>query len=180
MKSLETERLLLRPFRLSDAPAVYDYAKLDSVGPKAGWKPHENLGESKKIVEHFIEKQEVYAIVYKKVNKVIGSIGIHKTKLGSIGDVYELGFVLHPEYHRRGLMSEAVYACLDECFFECDYPEIYVGHFIENQPSRALIEKFGFQWVEDIAYSSRDYGLKESKIYKYTKLNYILKRRNER
>ena len=34
---IETDRLILRPWRESDAPALYEYAKDERVGPAAGW-----------------------------------------------------------------------------------------------------------------------------------------------
>lgn len=176
MKILKTDRLILRSFDLNDALDVYDYAKRDDVGPFAGWRPHNNVGETQKIIEHFIEKDDVYAIIFKEEDKVIGSLGIHFTTLGSLGEVYELGYVLHPSYHRKGLMTEAVLVALNEFFFSQNKDEIYVGHFIENEASKKLIMKLGFEYVEDINYESKDYGDKESKIYKLTKLNYVLKK----
>ena len=37
MKPIETERLLLRPWRLEDAAGMYAHAKNPNVGPNAGW-----------------------------------------------------------------------------------------------------------------------------------------------
>lgn len=174
MKSIETDRLLLRAFNFKDVSAMYDYAKRDDVGPNAGWKPHKNKKESKQIIKQFMEKGDVYAIQYKPINKVIGSIGVHFTTLGTLGKVYELGYVLHPKYHRQGIMSEAVDGVLNHFFFEENHDKLYVGHFVENKASQMLINKHGFEWVEDIEYQSRDYGLKQSKIYALTKMTYAL------
>lgn len=176
MKRLETKRLILRTFRESDVNQVYDYAKRDDVGPNAGWKPHQNKGESLKIIRRFIDKDDVYAIELKETRQVIGSLGIHYTTIGAIGDVYELGYILHPNYHRRGLMSEAIEAALRYFFFSMNQDMIYVGHFIENVPSQKIIEKLGFKWVEDMSYLSRDYGPKASKIYRLSKLDFALKK----
>ena len=43
MLTLETERLILSPWRRKDAADLYDYAKNPNVGPPAGWKPHESV-----------------------------------------------------------------------------------------------------------------------------------------
>ena len=43
---LTTERLTLRPWRLSDLDDFFEYASVDGVGQMAGWKPHENKEES--------------------------------------------------------------------------------------------------------------------------------------
>lgn len=69
MKPIETERLLLRPWRLEDAADMYAYAKNPNVGPNAGWKPHESVEESKAILEswmHSGEEEDIWAIVPKE------------------------------------------------------------------------------------------------------------------
>ena len=50
MVTLETKRLLLRPWREEDAPALFRYASDPQVGPSAGWKPHASLEESREIL----------------------------------------------------------------------------------------------------------------------------------
>lgn len=174
MKRLEGERLILRAFKESDVNQVYDYARRIDVGPKAGWKPHKNKSESLNIIKHFIQKDDVYALVYKENHLVIGSLGIHYTELGSLGKVYELGYVLHPNYHRQGLMKEAIDLALDYFFSFKNHDLIYVGHFIENVPSKKLIHKFPFKWIEDIDYQSKDYGHKKSKIYQLSRTDYAV------
>ena len=40
MKTLETERLILREWQLKDLDDFYEYAKNPNVGSNAGWEPH--------------------------------------------------------------------------------------------------------------------------------------------
>ena len=47
MKRLETERLILDKWTKKDARDLFAYASTPNVGPLAGWKPHETIGESK-------------------------------------------------------------------------------------------------------------------------------------
>lgn len=39
---LETERLVLRHWKESDAKSLYEYAKDPAIGPVAGWPPHKS------------------------------------------------------------------------------------------------------------------------------------------
>ena len=48
---LETERLILRRWKDSDAEDLYQYAKDPDVGPIAGWPPHQSIDESRYIIE---------------------------------------------------------------------------------------------------------------------------------
>ena len=78
VKILQTKRLILRPFTIDDVDDLFDYAKLDTVGPKAGWGVHKDKKFSKSIIEMFNNSEEVLAIYHIKDKKVIGSIGIHQ------------------------------------------------------------------------------------------------------
>lgn len=75
MDILETERLIMREFYICDIDDFYEYCKNPKVGPNAGWRPHKNKEESAAILIEYIKSQEIWAIVKKVSNKVIGSIG---------------------------------------------------------------------------------------------------------
>ena len=47
---LETERLLLRPWRVEDAEDLYTHAGAPEVGPPAGWPPHTSVENSREII----------------------------------------------------------------------------------------------------------------------------------
>ena len=60
---LETSRLILRKWELSDAEECYELAKDPQVGPSAGWLPHPNVEHSRKIIREILLRPENYAIV---------------------------------------------------------------------------------------------------------------------
>ncbi len=43
---MQTARILLRPWRESDAETLFKYASDPEVGPRAGWPPHQSVEES--------------------------------------------------------------------------------------------------------------------------------------
>ena len=49
--TIETERLLLRPFAESDLEDFYAYASVPGVGEWAGWPHHESIETSMKILK---------------------------------------------------------------------------------------------------------------------------------
>lgn len=172
MKWLETERLILRDFNETDVDDLYEYAVLETVGPNAGWRPHQSKEESLQIINHFIESDDVWAIELKKEHKVIGSVGLHK-KMDVHGTImYELGYVLSTLYEKHGYMTEACQKVLDYAFLEENLPLVKVAHFIGNTKSQAVIERLRFVYEKEMIYSSRDYGLKQSKMYQLTKEQY--------
>lgn len=146
MKTLESERLILRKWNKTDIKDFHEYGKSSIVGPLAGWKPHANIEESKEILESFIKSKEVYALYLKSENKIIGSIGIHKKNYTM--EVRELGFVLNPKYWGRGFMPEAVKRVLHYCFTELQITTVKCSHFDFNDNAKRVLEKCGFDFVK--------------------------------
>lgn len=144
IKTLETKRLILRRFKKTDLDDFFEYAKNPKVGPKAGWKPHKNKRESIAILNDFIYGHEVWAIVLKGNDKVIGSIGLHLDDLRTAMNVKSLGFVLSEDYWGQGIMVEAIKIIMDYAFEELNLKLLSVGHFTFNKASQRVIEKCNF------------------------------------
>ena len=54
---LKTQRLVLRPWKESDAECLYHFAKNPKIGPIAGWPPHKNVEESLEIIKTIFSKK---------------------------------------------------------------------------------------------------------------------------
>ena len=57
MDIIEGERIIIRRFRESDLNDFHEYCKDEEIGPKAGWKPHETIEESKEILDKFLNSR---------------------------------------------------------------------------------------------------------------------------
>ena len=147
---LWTNRLILRPFNEDDLDDLFEYASVEGVGERAGWKHHESIAETSQILEMFIKEKKTFAVVLKENNKVIGSIGIEKygreESLSEFLDYKgrEIGFVLSKDYWGQGLMPEALKGVIEYCFNELDYDFLLCGHFDFNTQSARVQEKLGF------------------------------------
>ncbi|SFC42197.1 GNAT family N-acetyltransferase [Clostridium uliginosum] len=157
MKVLETERLILRPWTIDDLEDFYEYAKNPNIGPNAGWEPHSNKEDSKKILELFIEKDETWAIVYKENDKVIGSIGLHTDEKRNGINSNMLGYVLSEEYWGKGIMTEAVKCVIKYAFEEIKLDILSVCHYTFNNRSKRVIEKCGFKYEGTIRCAKKLY-----------------------
>lgn len=146
MATLETKRTILRPFEESDAADLYEYAKDPRVGPMAGWKPHENMEESLRVIQTVLSAPHTFAIVEKATGKVIGSAGFTGRRHGE-STVDEIGYALSPDYWGRGIMPEVVAELLRFGFEELWLYSIWCGHYADNTRSRRVIEKSGFTFV---------------------------------
>lgn len=74
--TLETERLILRPWKEDDAESLYKYAKNPEVGPIAGWPVHTSVENSREIIKSVLAADETYAVCLREDNVAIGSIGL--------------------------------------------------------------------------------------------------------
>lgn len=57
---LITERLILRPWKETDAESLYKYAKDPAVGPIAGWPVHTSVENSLEIIRNVLSADETY------------------------------------------------------------------------------------------------------------------------
>ena len=168
-KTIETERLILRPFRKSDLNDFYEYASVEGVGEMAGWHHHESIKKSQEILDMFINEDKTFAICLKESGKVIGSLGIEKYGLEEKLTEFDgyrgrkIGFVLNKEYWGRGLMPEAVKAVIDYLFEDLDFDFLLCGYYNFNAQSKKVQEKCGFKPYRALTMDTR-MGTKEQGI----------------
>lgn len=146
---LEGERIKLRAFRKTDLDDFYNYAKTPGLGEAAGWFHHKSKEESSKILDIFIKDKNILAI--EKDGKVIGSIGIHKYDEEFIEDLSEkkaaeLGFVLSSDFHKQGIMTEALEILISYLFNEVGLDALVGGFYRGNFISKKLHEKLNYKY----------------------------------
>lgn len=145
--TIETERLILRPWLESDAENLYYYAKDPAVGPIAGWQPHTSVENSREIIQNVLSAKETYAVCRKEDNKAIGSVGlmIGKASNLTISDTEaELGYWIGVPFWGQGLIPEAAKALIQHGFVDLGLTKIWCGYFDGNIKSRRVQEKCGF------------------------------------
>ena len=144
---LETERLILRPWREEDAEELYKYASDPAVGPNAGWRPHTSVENSRQIIRDVLSVPEVYAIVLKQSGLPVGSIGLHfrRAFVEKEGEA-ELGFWLGVPHWGQGLVTEAAREMLRHAFDDLSLARVWCGYFDGNERSARVQEKLGFKY----------------------------------
>ncbi len=168
-KQIETERLLLRPFSLSDLDDFFEYASQPGVGEMAGWLHHQNKQKSLQILQGFVQDDQTFAICLKQNNKVIGSLGVDKYGLeDKLSEFFsykgrEIGFVLAKDYWGQGLMTEAVAAVVNYLFLELNLDFLTCGYYTFNTRSKRVQEKCGFKPYRKLISDTR-MGTKEETI----------------
>ena len=179
--TLETERLLLRPWEDADAPALYKYASDPRVGPIAGWPVHTSVENSLAIIHGVLSEPETYAVVLRTTGEPVGSAGIMLPPDGNFpmgeGEA-EIGYWIGVPHWGQGLIPEAVEELLRRCFEELGCHTVWCCYFDGNEKSRRVQEKCGFTYQHTLPEMDTLVGKRTEHVTRLTRAEWQ-KRRGE-
>ena len=155
---METERILLRPWREEDAEALYRHASDPEVGPRAGWSPHKSVDESRNIIRTLFANDHTWAIVQKESREPIGCICYYTPDESNIGigpNDAEVGYWVARPYWNRGIATEALQLLIDYCFRQRGFRTLWADYFPGNQASGHVMQKCDFHDTGQLNHCSR-------------------------
>lgn len=108
---LETDRLILRQLKITDAEDLFEYFSLDEVMEYYDLETFKTLEDAQNLIQHFNKEFEEgkgfrWALELESEKKVIGTCGYHNWHKEHFKA--ELGYELNPKYWRRSFMKEAI------------------------------------------------------------------------
>ena len=146
--TLETERLLLRPFCQSDAAEVTRLAGDRSVAATTSNIPHPyNESMACEWIERHqptFEKDEgvAFAITLKADGSLVGAISL----MGMVkGHRAELGYWIGKPYWGLGYCTEAAREVLEYAFGVLRLSRVHASHFARNPASGRVMQKVGMR-----------------------------------
>jgi ribosomal-protein-serine acetyltransferase len=144
-----TPRLLLRPPTLADWDSI-QAAKEQAWPDLQRWmtwayedqRPRQAMENS---IRRTLEYQNQPGIALAAFHRTNGDFVV-RTALDPTDepDVYETGYWASPKYARQGMATEATNAAIRYAFGHLRAKAITIGYFDGNEPSRRIVEKFGF------------------------------------
>ena len=146
--TMETKRLILRPFTMDDAePMFHSWANDPEVTKYLTWNPHESVETSKMIVSQWVEQYVKperlnFAMELKENGQLIGCIDV----VGYVDGVPVIGYAMSRAYWGRGLMTEACRTLLT-LLFAIGHNEVRIDAQVENIGSNRVIQKCGGEFV---------------------------------
>ncbi|HAM88693.1 MAG: N-acetyltransferase GCN5 [Candidatus Falkowbacteria bacterium GW2011_GWC2_38_22] len=148
IETIKTKRLVLRPYRMSDAEIATKnlcnkkISRWLSSLPSPYRIEDANNWIGKMIEERKKKEPQTIAYVIEYEKKMIGAIGLHGIVFGHKA---ELGYWLSEEFWGKGVMSEAVTALVSYAFRRLRLRRIQAGTFVGNSGSEGVLKKCGFQ-----------------------------------
>ncbi len=145
---LETERLFLRQVGSDDLEEMYEIKSNPMVTHRYCREPHASLIQTEKWIQGVVEDYHDRKLLYWKIinredGKVAGSITLWNLDLES--RVAEIGYELHPDFWKKGIMQETMKCILDWSFRTLDLNRIEACPIQGNNSSVNLLEKAGFK-----------------------------------
>ena len=145
---IETERLVLREFKLGDEYEMFsNWANDPEVVKYLTWPIHESVEVTRKVVESWVNQYKDpttirYGITLKDSGELVGGIDVVKY----IDGVPEVGYCMAKKCWNKGLMTEAFRAFSDYLFC-LSFKKIIIRAEDLNVGSNRVIQKNGFQFV---------------------------------
>ena len=150
---LTTDRLVLRDWLDTDAPALFALASDAAVSSPAGWPAHESEEQSLNILRNVLRGWEQYAIVLgseapngEPEGTLVGAIGLKTAEdsdLVTASTEYEIGYWTGRPYWGRGYMPEAMRALIEHAQNNLGATRIWCAHYAGNDKSHRVMEKCG-------------------------------------
>ncbi|MCC6818970.1 MAG: GNAT family N-acetyltransferase [Bacteroidia bacterium] len=145
--SIETNRLILRGITEKDVDEIFilrsDSDMMQFI-PRPKCKDKTDALALIRIIQMGIQKRESvnWGITLKGENKLIGTIGFVRMQLEH--HKAEIGYMLHKDYYRQGIMQEALDCIIKHGFETMSLHRIEAVIDPENIASEKLLIKSGF------------------------------------
>ena len=141
---LKTERLILRKFTGNDLDALYKIFSDKEVNRFLPWFPLTSMEDARVFYETRLKSGHEdgsyhYAICQKRDSIPIGYVNV------GAGDSYDLGYGLRKEFWRRGIVTEAVRAVVEQMRKD-GIPYITATHDVNNPRSGEVMKRVGMAY----------------------------------
>ncbi|MBF2709281.1 GNAT family N-acetyltransferase [Flavobacterium soyangense] len=158
--TLETDRLLLRELKLSDAEDFFAMDNNPNVHQYLWNKPVQKIEETIEIIA-FVQKQYVdngigrFAMISKETNEFIGWAGLkfNTEIVNNKTNFYDIGYRLDEKFWGKGFASEATIAWMKYAFETMKIKTMEASAHTDNIASNRILQKIGMlmteQYLED-------------------------------
>ena len=144
--TLETERFTLRKLSMDDTDDMYEYARRADVTEYLTWSPHAEKSYTFEYLSYLQKRYKTgdffdWAVVCRDTGKMIGTCGF--TRFDFQNDSAEVGYVINPEFHGRGIATEVCGRVIRFGFENLALNRIECRFIPQNLASRRVMEKNG-------------------------------------
>ena len=143
---MEQNLLKLRAFLPTDQTAILETVTSTKVNQTYMLPDFEKMDDAIPLFERLSKLSQDSSRFVRCIDvdgRAVGFLNDVEIKDGSI----ELGYVIHPECHNRGYMTQALKAAIEE-LFTLNYQRVVCGAFEGNKASQRVMEKAGMTKID--------------------------------
>lgn len=174
MKTIYTERLILRNFNKDDAEGMMKYLS----NPRVNCFLSEKLSSMEEAYEEVERRNSddcIIAVSLKENNELIGELMCDKKPYHN--DTYSIGWHINKDYEGKGYAYECAKALVDDLFINQGARRLYAYVEDDNFKSQGLIERLGMRreglFKEFISFTNNPDGTpKYENTYQYALLKH--------
>ena len=152
---LETDRLILRELKATDAEAFFAMDSNPKVHQYLWNKPVQKIEETIEIIDS-VRKQYIdngigrFAMISKETNEFIGWAGLkyNTEEVNKKVNFYDIGYRLDEKFWGKGYASEATFAWLKYAFETMNIKTMEAAAHTENAASNRILQKIGMKMTE--------------------------------
>ncbi len=156
-QTIETDRLLLRRYIISDAEDVYHNWTTDAEACRFWtWEPHENIEVTKALLASWIEEYPNlncynWVITVKNSGEAIGYI--YLSEINGTDCSATINYLVSRKHWGKGIATEACSAVLNFAFAQVGFAKIESHHHESNPASGRVMAKSKMRFVGKAAKS---------------------------
>jgi ribosomal-protein-alanine N-acetyltransferase len=165
---LSSERLILRPFSLSDASTVQYLAGERAIAANTMTIPHPyEDGLAEEWISHHQDEYKAdgsvtFAITQHETGSLVGAINLSVKPEFEHG---EIGYWIGTPYWNRGYATEAARRILHYGFIVRGLNLIWARHFSNNPASGCVMKKIGMQYEGCLRQHIKKWGVFQDMMY---------------
>jgi RimJ/RimL family protein N-acetyltransferase len=143
--SLETERLLLRPFAATDFEPLLAMQSRPDVARWLYWEARDAEAVRAALETKIAADDGLlsFAVVLKASQELVGDLSL--STVSAEHRQAEIGFIFHPDHHGRGYATEAARAVLRLAFAEHGFHRVIGRLEARNAASARVLERLGMR-----------------------------------
>ena len=171
---IETPRLLLRPFTMDDAEAMFRNWNADKEVTKfLTWQAAQSVEETKVVLQSWVMSYAdpsfyQWAVEWKELQEVVGSISV--VKKDETTDTVHIGYAMGKKWWHKGITTEAFQAIIPFLFEEVEVNRIESQHDPNNPHSGQVMKKCGLIYEGTLRQADRNnQGIVDAAIYSLLK-----------
>ena len=149
-KTLETERLILRRFKMDDVEELFyhGYITDEVMAKNLSWDPCKTIEEQREIIKSGVDQYQnndfyKWLIETKDTHELIGGIDI--CNLYKRKNYGEVGYCIGSKYWNKGYATEALRKVIEYLLLECDFHLVEARYAGYNPASGRVMQKAGMK-----------------------------------